>query len=107
MGAVHESEARLRLCSSRIVSTVGIASIALASSTITANAQTYPPQVVAHCARVAQKMPSMSCTTRDKLRDYMEHACDANGGRVPGSLTVFDRQPYDNGPAEQDREFSQ
>lgn len=89
----------------RVVSAVGIASIALALSAITANAQAYPPEVVAHCARVSQKMPGMGCTTCDNFRDYVEHACEANGGRVPGSLS-FDGQPFDNGPTEHDREYS-
>jgi hypothetical protein len=89
----------------RVINAVGIASIALALSAIAAAAQAYPPEVVAHCARVAPKMPGMGCITCDNFRDYVEHACEANRGRIPGSLS-FEGQPFDDGPTEQDWEFS-
>jgi hypothetical protein len=50
-------------------------------------------------------MPGIGCTTCDNFRDYMEHACEANGGSIPGSLTVFGNRPYDNGPTARDREY--
>jgi hypothetical protein len=66
-------------------------------------AQPYPRDVVAHCARVAQSYPAHHCITCDTFRYDIELACQANGGRLPGPLTVFGGRPYDNGPTRQDR----
>jgi len=83
----------------------GIVPMVLAFSVCTAAAQNYSREVVAHCAREAQTMPGLGCTTCDNLRDYVEHACEANGGRLPGSLTVFGNRPFDNGPTAREREY--
>jgi len=91
--------------SSRHMGRIGIVSIMLALSANAAAAQAYPRDVVAHCAREAQTMPGLGCTSCDTLRDNVEHACEANGGRLPGSLTVFGNRPFDNGPTAHDREY--
>jgi hypothetical protein len=75
----------------------------LALSVGTAAAQVYPREVIAHCARMVQKMPELRCTTCDTFRDRMELACEANGGRIPGSRTIFGSEPFDRGPTAEDR----
>ena len=89
----------------RAAAAVGAVSIVLPLLATAVAAQSYPRDVVARCAREAQKMPGIGCTTCDNLRDYMEHACEANGGSIPGSLTVFGNRPYDDGRTARDREY--
>jgi hypothetical protein len=64
--------------------------------------QPYPRDVIAHCARVAWSYPSHHCTQCDPFLYDIELACQANGGRLPGPLTIFGDRPYDNGPTWQD-----
>jgi hypothetical protein len=89
----------------RAAAAVGTVSIVLPLLATATAAQAYPRDVVAHCAREAQKMPGMGCTTCDNFRDYVEHACEANGGRIPGSLTVLGNRPYDEWPTARDRDY--
>jgi hypothetical protein len=67
-----------------------------------ATAQWYPREVIAHCVRVASKMPMATCTSCDNFRDYVEHACEANGGRLPGTMGAG-MEPFDTGPTADDR----
>jgi hypothetical protein len=82
---------------------VALGATLLALSAGTAVAQVYPREVVAHCARVVSQMPELRCTTCDGFRDRMEAACEANGGRIPGSRTISGGEPFDRGPSAQDR----
>src|SRR5262249_32413771 len=61
---------------------VSLGGLFLVLSMGTAAAQAYPREVVAHCARMVQKMPELGCTTCDGFRWRMEQACEANGGRI-------------------------
>jgi hypothetical protein len=67
---------------------VAIAPVAVALLVTAAAAQYYPPDVVERCARVGE-MPGTTCTTCDNFRDYYEHACEANGGEIPGASTMY------------------
>jgi hypothetical protein len=82
---------------------VSLGSLFLVLSMGPAAAQAYPREVVAHCARMVQKMPELGCTTCEGFRWRMEQACEANGGRVPGSRTIFGTEPFDRGPTAVDR----
>jgi hypothetical protein len=82
---------------------VAFGTMLLAVSASTAAAQVYPREVVAHCARIVSQMPEVRCMTCDSFRDRMEAACEANGGRIPGSRTIFGGAPFDTGPTLQDR----
>jgi hypothetical protein len=86
----------------RNVAGLGAVVLFVVISATGATAQVYPPEVIKHCIRMASKMPGTSCTTCGEYRDYYEHACEANGGRIPGSQT-FDNRPFDSGPTEEDR----
>jgi hypothetical protein len=68
-----------------------------------ATAQPYPRDVIAHCARIADQYPSHHCTQCDIFLYDIELACQANGGRLPGPLTVFGNRPYDEGPTWKDK----
>jgi hypothetical protein len=68
---------------------VAIAPVAVALLVTAAAAQYYPPDVVERCARASAKMPGTTCTTCDNFRDYYEHACEANGGEIPGASTMY------------------
>ena len=79
-----------------------MAFVALAFSIDGAMAQPYPRDVIAHCRRVADAYPAHHCSSCDNFRDDIEYACEANGGRLPGPLTIFGDRPYDYGPTWQD-----
>jgi hypothetical protein len=66
-----------------------------------ASAQVYPRDVIAHCARITNEMRELGCMTCDGFRDRMRLACEANGGRIPGSRNGM--EPFDKGPTAQDR----
>jgi hypothetical protein len=75
--------------------------ILLAVSMGAASAQVYPRDVIAHCARITNEMRELGCMTCDGFRDRMRLACEANGGRIPGSRNGM--EPFDKGPTAQDR----
>jgi hypothetical protein len=80
--------------------------IAFAAVTFSINgaaAQPYPREVITHCANIAWNYPAHHCSTCDTFLYAIELACQANGGRLPGPLTVFGDRPYDYGPTWQDR----
>jgi hypothetical protein len=85
------------------VTTLTGAAIFLALSVGAAAAQVYPRDVVAHCARITSQMRELGCMTCDGYRDRMRLACEANGGRIPGSRTLFGTEPFDTGPTGVDR----
>ena len=68
-----------------------------------AAAQGYPRDVVAHCARITSQMRELGCMTCDGYRDRMRLACEANGGRIPGSRALFGTELFDTGPTGTDR----
>jgi hypothetical protein len=80
-----------------------VGAVLLALSTGVAVAQSYPREVVAHCARITATMRELGCITCDGFRDRMRAACEANGGRIPGARTVFGTEPFDRGPTAEDR----
>jgi hypothetical protein len=87
----------------RIVASLGGPVILLAVSGGVATAQDYPREVIAHCARMIAKMPEVLCITCEGFDNHMRNACEANGGRVPGSRVVFGSEPWDTGPTAVDR----
>jgi hypothetical protein len=93
----------LSIFSSATPRKVALGATLLALSAGAALAQAYPREVVAHCARIVSQMSEVRCMTCDSFRDRMEWACEANGGRIPGSRTIFGGAPFDNGPTLQDR----
>jgi hypothetical protein len=64
---------------------LGIAAVVIALPLGAALAQRAPNSVIENCNQQAVKQPGFQCNTCDQQRDDVEHACEANGGRVPGS----------------------
>jgi len=57
-----------------------------------------PYSAIANCNYEANTQPGTGCTTCDSMRDALEHACEANGGHLPGDASydaaIQRRQPY-------------
>jgi hypothetical protein len=79
------------------------AALLLALSAGAAAAQAYPPEVIAHCARIVSTMHELSCRSCDVYRDRRQLACEAAGGRVLGPRFPFGPAPFDLGPTAKDR----
>jgi hypothetical protein len=88
----------LKSDSTKNIARPGLSAVLLALSVVTAAAQAYPPGVIARCARVVERMPELGCDTCDGYRDSMRHACEANGGWLPGEDVRFGRGPFGAGP---------
>jgi hypothetical protein len=84
--------------STKNIARLGFPVVFLVLSVATAAAQVYPPGVIAHCARVIEGMPELGCDTCDTYRDSMRHACEANGGWLPGTGVIFGPGPFGTGP---------
>jgi hypothetical protein len=80
----------------RVLLSAVIAPVALALLVTAAAAQYYSPDIVARCTRAAAKMPGTTCMTCDNFRDYYEHACEANGGTMPGATATYDNRSDDS-----------
>jgi hypothetical protein len=80
----------------RTLSSVAIAPVAVALLVTAAAAQYYSPDIIWRCTRAAAKMPGTTCMTCDNFRDYYEHACEANGGTMPGATITDDNQSDDS-----------
>ena len=88
----------LKSDSPKILAGLSASSVLLALAVTTAAAQVYPLGVIAHCARVIENMPELGCDTCDGYRDSMRHACEANGGWLPGTGVIFEPGPFGTGP---------
>jgi hypothetical protein len=69
----------------------------------TAEARQYPPEAVAHCARVTDALPELKSISDDAYRDRVRWACEANGGSIAGTRFPGATEPFDTGPTAVDR----
>ena len=84
--------------STKNIARLGLSTVLLVLSVATAAAQLYPLGVIAHCARLIENMPELGCDTCDTYRDSMRHACEANGGWLPGTGVIFGAGPFGISP---------